>query len=375
MPLKKLDSLTSFRFFAAFFVLLGHAAYRPGFQSFGTDIISFYNSVSFFFVLSGFILSYNYMNTKKGYYEFLISRIARIWPLHIFMLIAWILFIYNGIPLSSASSLTANVFLIQSWIPLDKMTLTYNIVSWSVSVEFAFYLLFPALLIVNKKYGMAFLLLPMAIPLAVIAYSVSHGIEFFSPTGGTGVYSMLYTNPLSRVIEFSFGILAFAVYDRVKSVKMSVRTASAIEVAALVLVLCSMAAANYLYLWLKHTSSVFEYFGYWYTTAGSFVFMGLVIGVFAIGKGIISKFLSWKGFVYLGEISFSLYMCHFFILELFTRNLSGFMTSHNALSYSCFILSTVLASSFLFHAIEKPCRKAIKNIASITAIQKTSISK
>ena len=186
---------------------------------------------------------------------------------------------------------------------------------------------------------------------------------------------MLYTNPLSRVIEFSFGILAFAVYDRVKSVKMSVRTASAIEVAALVLVLCSMAAANYLYLWLKHTSSVFEYFGYWYTTAGSFVFMGLVIGVFAIGKGIISKFLSWKGFVYLGEISFSLYMCHFFILELFTRNLSGFMTSHNALSYSCFILSTVLASSFLFHAIEKPCRKAIKNIASITAIQKTSISK
>ena len=136
MPLKKLDSLTSFRFFAAFFVLLGHAAYRPGFQSFGTDIISFYNSVSFFFVLSGFILSYNYMNTKKGYYEFLISRIARIWPLHIFMLIAWILFIYNGIPLSSASSLTANVFLIQSWIPLDKMTLTYNIVSWIPSFTY-----------------------------------------------------------------------------------------------------------------------------------------------------------------------------------------------------------------------------------------------
>nr|WP_229223165.1 acyltransferase [Enterobacter hormaechei] len=373
--MNKLNSLTSFRFFAAFFVLIGHAAYRPGFESFGTDIVSFYNSVSFFFVLSGFILSYNYMNSTKGYFEYLASRIARIWPLHIFMLIIWALLIYKGIPSGSESSLLSNIMLIQSWVLQDKMTLSYNLVSWSVSVEFAFYLLFPALLVATKKFGPLCLLLPVLIPIAVVAYSSSKGIDFFSPTGGTGVYSMLYTNPLSRVIEFSFGILAFIVYDKVKAVKMTVRTATTIELSAIAILMCSMGAANHLYLWLKQMSSVYEYFGYWYTTAGSFVWMGLVIGVFAMGKGIISRFLSWNGFVYLGEISFSLYMCHFFILELFTRNLSEFMLSHNFLSYFCFVLSTILTSSFLFHAIENPCMRIIKNLASVHAIQKTSTSK
>jgi peptidoglycan/LPS O-acetylase OafA/YrhL len=123
--------------------------------------------VEFFFVLSGFILTHAYgsrletLRTPKGYGGFLRNRLIRLYPLHLFMLL-WILAMvivlrllaHQGGYLSifdaryhqniSVKGFFLSLALVQAWNTMD--TLTWNGVSWFVSVEFALCLLFPALL-------------------------------------------------------------------------------------------------------------------------------------------------------------------------------------------------------------------------------------
>src|SRR5690349_17655364 len=75
--------LTALRFFAAAVVVIGH-----GHSLFGSlniaNAIATGQAVSFFFVLSGFILAYNYpvLRTGRDVAMFYATRFARIWPLH-----------------------------------------------------------------------------------------------------------------------------------------------------------------------------------------------------------------------------------------------------------------------------------------------------
>lgn len=142
---QKLDALTSLRFFAAAMIVVGHA--HPLFGSLGfATAVPYPQGVSFFFVLSGFILAYNYpilegRNALKG---FLLARVARVWPLHAVMLLLWIALIFkfdrqsNFPGVEGLAKLVANVFLLQAWIPLRSWSLSFNEVAWSLSVEFFF---------------------------------------------------------------------------------------------------------------------------------------------------------------------------------------------------------------------------------------------
>jgi peptidoglycan/LPS O-acetylase OafA/YrhL len=83
----KLDALTSIRFFFASMVLVGH--FTGHFQAELGPLPGFVYAmaplaVSWFFVLSGFIIAYNYpaLSTNKQRRDFLILRVARLWPVH-----------------------------------------------------------------------------------------------------------------------------------------------------------------------------------------------------------------------------------------------------------------------------------------------------
>ena len=123
--------------------------------------------VEFFFALSGFILTHVYgarvreLWTRKGYFGFLKARLLRLYPLHLFLLLLLLLLVvgaresamlggYRSIydlqyhPMVDAKGFFLSLFLVQSWNTLNY--LTWNGVSWFVSVEFALCLLFPLLL-------------------------------------------------------------------------------------------------------------------------------------------------------------------------------------------------------------------------------------
>lgn len=97
----------------------------------------------FFYVLSGFILTYNYYS-MTDYKSYLVARIARVWPLHLTMLIV-VIFALNY-DVGNLSVLLANALAIQSWFPYSNYFYSYNAVSWSISTEIAFYVAFPLFL-------------------------------------------------------------------------------------------------------------------------------------------------------------------------------------------------------------------------------------
>ena len=149
--------LTSLRFFFALFVFLSHLYFLKA-SEFYIDIFENFFSegflgVSFFFILSGFILAYNYEDkilekriTKK---EFYISRIARIYPMHFVTMLAAL--IISSLIGGSGKYIAQNILLVQSFFPNEKIFFSLNAPSWSISNEMFFYLIFPFFLFLSEK--------------------------------------------------------------------------------------------------------------------------------------------------------------------------------------------------------------------------------
>ncbi len=149
----QLRPLTSLRFFAAAAVLLAHTyPYRNPHEPAGFVQLS--NGVTFFFVLSGFILTITYSSalrrpTLYGIWNFYIARIVRIWPVHLLTLAAVLPFCWTDLLSGNHGdpivNLAATVALIQTFV-MDAKDRVMNAPSWSLSAEFFFYLCFPFLI-------------------------------------------------------------------------------------------------------------------------------------------------------------------------------------------------------------------------------------
>jgi peptidoglycan/LPS O-acetylase OafA/YrhL len=214
-----LVGLTSIRFFAAMWVVFTHL--RWGWKL--PELIdrffdAGYSGVTLFFILSGFILSYNYLPREFTQRDFWSARIARILPVYFFALLV-------SFPLSAGfahrngqsffpGALPA-LFLMQAWIP--QSALTWNWPGWSLSVEAFFYLLFPFLLRpfarLAKSHaaivlGAAWLL--SLIPSTLYALTLPEGpVDTASRSVGLTVIKF---DPLIRLPEFLIGIALGALY-------------------------------------------------------------------------------------------------------------------------------------------------------------------
>jgi peptidoglycan/LPS O-acetylase OafA/YrhL len=149
---KKLESL---RGIAAILVVLYHSPFN-----YHTLPFNFFNNsylfVDFFFILSGFVMAFAYankINEGMSFKKYLLLRLGRLYPLHIFTLLLWIPYVvvkqyyfsigavdHNQLSTSNFYSLFTNVFLIHS---LGFHThLSWNYPSWSISTEFFTYIIF-----------------------------------------------------------------------------------------------------------------------------------------------------------------------------------------------------------------------------------------
>src|SRR6516164_1868697 len=161
----QLQSLTPLRGIAALWVVLYHYAvlYPPSLhlQHYTDMLEKGYLAVDLFFMLSGFVLAHVYWNAfaadvDERYRKFLFARIARLYPLHLFVLSLFVAteiadravhYAETGelelVPLEGAQSFTAlvaNLFMLQG---LKASQLSWNYPAWSISVEFMAYLVFP----------------------------------------------------------------------------------------------------------------------------------------------------------------------------------------------------------------------------------------
>ena len=224
----RVPALTSLRFFAALHVFVFHmyAMKIASGTALARQISSIgYVGVSFFFVLSGFILVYTYADRQISAGEFWRARFARIYPAYLFSLlftapffyyvaikikpapIAFMIWPQNHLVLSSLLVPS----LLQSWIP--GAALAWNPPAWSLSDEAFFYLLFPVLIVwLAKKRSKTW------VQMAVLCWAVSLAMTLLyvwqKPDGFAFVddnslnlnwLTALKFNPLVRFPEFLLG--------------------------------------------------------------------------------------------------------------------------------------------------------------------------
>jgi ankyrin repeat protein/peptidoglycan/LPS O-acetylase OafA/YrhL len=350
----RLEQLTALRFIAAAMVVFCHMASFGifGFRNDqGLDGLS--SGVSFFFVLSGFILAHVYPELKdsgeiKG---FLRARIARIWPGHVatFLLACWLL------RLSWDSSIALpNLFLVQAWNPLvtNSSYFSYNSPSWSLSTEFFFYLAFPYLIQGwNRKWPVR-LLLSAGVLLAIILY-VNH------KKLANGGPSFLYVNPAARIFEFVFGMVLQLAWRNYKNkVNWSFGLASALEFSAIACCALSVYLLPVVSLQLRD-SWLGTGFSAWLYESGSMFAFGLAIFVVAIGRGGVSKFLARPGCVLLGEISFSIYLLHQILMRYYANNLVFFPAVSDITGFILFWVILLVSAYVMWSWVEMPARSAI----------------
>src|SRR3954471_5608129 len=228
----KIGALAGARAFPPLAVVMFHFSeghHYSGFRPLDFLATRGYLWVEFFFVLSGFILTYAYwprlkdLLTRSGYLAFLRARLIRLYPLHLFMLLLILLLVLGLRALAaqggyhsifdlkyhqdvSIKGFWFSVFLIHAWNSMG--TLTWNGVSWFVSVEFALCLVFPALLwLAEGRLWRGFaLILAGLCGLAALLLTSRHGLDI---TFHNGV--------LRGLSDFAIGIGMAVLFRRVKA--------------------------------------------------------------------------------------------------------------------------------------------------------------
>ena len=343
-------------------IVAGHS--HGLFGSLGLAVnLSLAQGVSFFFVLSGFILAYNYPNVETKLFAFYKARFARLWPLHVIALLAVpvIAGTWNtgGLdPIGIAYVLIGNALLIQSWIPFKDSYLTFNGVAWSISTEAFFYLVFPLAVIGLRRAWGWVIAAAMALTFLFIWITVHYGVTMDVNSSSLNAMGLMYTNPLARLSEFVLGMLACKVYVSARKNGLpSTSSWTVAEVALVCMIILSMRITPRLPLGALPQEWVpaVEYF---LINSGSAPVFALAILVFAFGRGLVSKFLSIRFLVFLGEASFALYLLHATVLLWFEEHLPVAHSQFGGLLFWGWGLALASAAHLW---VEKPCRSLILN--------------
>jgi peptidoglycan/LPS O-acetylase OafA/YrhL len=360
---RKLDQLTSLRFFAALMIVVHHSAGLFGTP--GESPVNYGQGVSFFFVLSGFILTYVYPQLAggAGIRRFWRARVARIWPAHLATLLLCVAM--GAYSWWGASTLVANLTMTQSWLGMSKYYFSFNAVSWSISTEFFFYLVFPLLILRWDRTWWWKLLLVLGVLLALFAYSNAAGLPAYgdpNPGDGQGAWvtqhGLIYIHPLARLFEFTVGMCVALAWRRAKDRDLGAGAGTALELGALALCAVSMAYMNYIAfrggqtllgdagrMWLMHAGSMFAF--------------GVLIFVCALGRGWVSRALALPGIVLLGEISYSMYLVHQLLLRYYKTHLVEFAGLPGPVAGVLFMAVLLLVSYLMWSLVEMPGRRLL----------------
>ncbi|GAA4760672.1 acyltransferase [Stakelama sediminis] len=342
----ELRALTSVRGIAAWFVVLYHIRRsiaglpEPALHIFAKG----YLAVDFFFLLSGFVIWMTYADRIRdgglmAVPEFLKRRIARIWPLHLFVLTGGVLLVLalaatgrHDPVMFPFAELPLHYLLLQNWGFTDR--LTWNDPAWSISAEMAAYLLFPLLAL-----AIDWRRLPSAVVVAAIAALLLLLATILSLNGATTLGSDIAHFGLIRCLfEFTGGTAVCALWLRWRDTPWP----ASIGAAAVVL----LAGAGFATGMLSELIAV------------PVAFAALLL-VLALTCGMRGNILEVAPLHYLGEISYATYLGHFLLWFAFKL---VFVSDAMAVSWSLialFLAMVLVASAALYHGVERPAQRWI----------------
>ena len=376
----QLPALTSLRFFAAFAVLALH--YRdllgPLPPLLLKALIGGQYGVTFFFVLSGFILTYNYQSwfgagvPAAGFWRFQRLRLARIYPIYVVGLLLdtpWHLIerAQAGQLADSGhvfwASWLLNLVGLQAWVPGVPYAMFWNAPAWSVSAEFFFYASFPFVCaaLARRIHTLGGLLIALCATVLVetaLYGLVVHLLTYVWKVDGQTQYLVMVYNPLLRFGEFVAGCLAGQYFVRSRGLASftgsglwaSAAARNSVVATGLLLVAVRVMMPDYTgpsaNAWLLDVASKYPFY--------ILPFAAIILAV-ASGPTFLSGLLALPWLVLLGEASYSLYIIHW-SGQTFLR--MGFLGSFGTpFVHALFLLGTVLASVFFYRVVEVPWRR------------------
>lgn len=338
----ELKALTGARGIAAWLVVLFHLRFMMEGMGGATGPLSYgYLAVDFFFVLSGFVIWLTYGDKLResglaSIPEFLKRRVARVWPLHLFMLACAIpfalLLAMSGRPdwtQYPPAELPLHFLLLQNWGFTDR--LTWNVPAWSISCELAAYLVFPFLVMaVDWRKLPTVILLGVAVLFAGLVWAV------FAATGNATLGHGIMTLGVPRCLgEFALGTVVCALWLRWRDRPLIPALVAAKVGVALV---------------AAHVSGLLPQ-----TFAIPLAFAALVL-LLALTSGMRGNLLESAPVHYLGEISYATYLGHWLLWMGFKL---VFVSGHD-LGWGLFLLFTAMviaSSAFLYHFVERPAQR------------------
>ena len=320
---KNISPLTSLRFFAAILVLCHHSVrvFLPAFSTWGVqpgpleyagDVsLAFRVSVSFFFLLSGFVLSLAYLNREQAFdkRKFFAARLARLYPLYFFVMVldSWQIVTAeiqkHGAEMGLARTtviFAANAAILQGWHPVKLLCI--NSPSWSLSAELLFCACFPWLDVrLWKMRGLGLWMTASAL------YAGGQALVWATRPHVDPDTLMCF--PLIHLSTFALGIL-LARYLTLQEERTGQAEAPQWKVNAVLALSIGGLALCVPIEPLFRVASPYE------DGLLAPVFTGLIWALSAAPSAI-SRWLCAKWLVALGNASYALYLIHFPILNLF----------------------------------------------------------
>ncbi len=352
----RLDALTGLRCFAAVNIVLFHFSNPQWFGWLAPVVDAGYVSVSYFILLSGFVLAYNYSGRARAgqldKVRFWKARFTRIYPIYLLsLLLAW-----NQLPREYGShthamywaGIALSPLLLQGWIPAIATFL--NTPAWTMSAEAFYYFIFPWLArwkrperVMPHIAKMAGIWILGMVPGALYMWFNPDGIPHPSRWSyGPWLWALKYT-PYSHVASFIFGVM-LAELDEV------------------------MVRNSRLRFWLALSgfAGIYGLLTLGPLVPYAIIHDGLLMPLFACivlglaGKNPLSMVLGWRPLVFIGESSYCLYLLHFNLWNLLHGShileKLGLMRFDPWLSYVLLIGMAL----FALHFIEKPAQKQLR---------------
>jgi len=304
-----------------------------------------YLAVDFFFVLSGFVLSHTYLYRKTPitFREFTFRRLARLYPLHIFTLLMFMLVwitIHGQMPVQPDGTLFTffQQLTFTQNIGLNPGGLSWNYPSWSISVEFWVNIAFILFVLRTTRSSGIFLI--AATGMMVIYWKTGH-LE----TQAANYFSFLNSGLLRGLSGFLLGVLSYRFYFRFGEENYWKRLVFYIEPLSLV-------GLSVVIFSRTGKTSYFDFLA-------PFIFM-LMVTSFAGETGLISRYI--RRFHYLGSISYSIYLNQIIVLLLVNQFMPE-QESPMLVRLVVFLSLLIVASYFTFTYVENPLRSLGKKLS------------
>jgi peptidoglycan/LPS O-acetylase OafA/YrhL len=294
--------------------------------------------IMIFFALSGYLLSHIYHTNfrsfefSKDYLDFIWKRIARIYPLHIFLLFLT-LFFYPGLNIGGYSGprqLFTNLTLTHGWTFDD---LSFIAASWSISVEFLFYLIFPIMVLVVNRWVAIIIFLALGIFYALVKIGMAPISPELEPYFGHKIFEY------GAFFVLGVSVFFMARHSLIRQLLDNNYTFVALLMILIILPYTSQlavalgASAFIIPLWIRsvHTSKI-----------GNYLLSGSVM-------------------LLLGELSYSIYMSHQMIFQLLTH-IDQRQPVIPLIGWGAYYVLLFIWCIFCYNLIEVPMRSRLRNM-------------